>query len=222
MTLLAAAPIWAADSVFVQGAFNGRWGASFPPFIPQVIGPINFSQMGEAEGIAGMDGLRGSGTAARLCPPSGEKREFYGGDYDYNKLGEFYACTNGTRLFGVYRDFDGSDFGSIQINETFPGENPNWTGTFTNASNDTGAMHGVYQGGGIAFSNPRMSLKWAKAEKGRLQGEDLLSERIEGFERGGGQGGGGSCAHSCRDHEGFLELPLPPPLNVESGAVRPR
>ena len=73
-----------------------------------------------------------------------------------------------------------------------------------------------------AFSNPRMSLKSVRAEKGRLQGEDLLSERIEGFERGGGQGGGGSCAHSCRDHEGFLELPLPPPLNVESGAVRPR
>ena len=69
-----------------------------------------------------------------------------------------------------------------------------------------------------------MSLKSVRAEKGRLQGEDLLSERIEGFERGGGQGGGGSCAHSCRDHEGFLELPLPlpPPLNVESGAVRPR
>ena len=73
-----------------------------------------------------------------------------------------------------------------------------------------------------AFSNPRMSLKSVRAEKGRLQGEDLLSERIEGFERGGGQGGGGSCAHSGRDHEGFLELPLPPPLNVESGAVRPR
>ena len=78
------------------------------------------------------------------------------------------------------------------------------------------------QGGTGAFSNPRMSLKSVRAEKGRLQGEDLLSERIEGFERGGGQGGGGSCAHSCRDHEGFLELPLPPPLNVESGAVRPR
>ena len=73
-----------------------------------------------------------------------------------------------------------------------------------------------------AFSNPRMSLKSVRAEKGRLQGEDLLSERIEGFERGGGQGGGGSCAHSCRDHEDFLELPLSPPLNVESGAVRPR
>ena len=42
-----------------------------------------------------------------------------------------------------------------------------------------------------AFSNPRMSLKSVRAEKGRLQGEDLLSERIEGFERGGGQGGGG-------------------------------
>ena len=76
--------------------------------------------------------------------------------------------------------------------------------------------------GDPAFSNPRMSLKSVRAEKGRLQGEDLLSERIEGFERGGGQGGGGSCAHSGRDHEGFLELPLPPPLNVESGAVRPR
>ena len=75
---------------------------------------------------------------------------------------------------------------------------------------------------GTAFSNPRMSLKSVRAEKGRLQGEDLLSERIEGFERGGGQGGGGSCAHSCRDHEDFLELPLSPPLNVESGAVRPR
>ena len=34
-----------------------------------------------------------------------------------------------------------------------------------------------------------MSLKSVRAEKGRLQGEDLLSERIEGFERGGGQVG---------------------------------
>ena len=43
-----------------------------------------------------------------------------------------------------------------------------------------------------AFSNPRMSLKSVRVEKGRLQGENLLSERIEMFERGGGQGGGGS------------------------------
>ena len=35
-----------------------------------------------------------------------------------------------------------------------------------------------------------MRLKSVRAEKGRLQGEDLLSERIEGFEQGGGRGGG--------------------------------
>ena len=158
MTLLAAAPTWAADSVFVQGAFNGRWGASFPPFIPQVIGPINFSQINETEGIAKMDGLRSPrGTAAEICPPSDEKREFYGGEYDYNKRGEVYACTNGTTLVGVYRDFDGSDFGSILIDETFPGANPNWTGTFTNAENETGAMHGVYEGGGIATPLARVA-----------------------------------------------------------------
>ena len=46
--------------------------------------------------------------------------------------------------------------------------------------------------GKAAFSNPRMSLKSVRVEKGRLQGENLLSERIEMFERGGGQGGGGS------------------------------
>ena len=43
-----------------------------------------------------------------------------------------------------------------------------------------------------AFSNPRMSLKSVRAEKGRLQGEDLLTERIEGLREGRGQGGGGS------------------------------
>ena len=42
----------------------------------------------------------------------------------------------------------------------------------------------------LAFSNPRMSLKSVSADKGRLPGEDLLSESIEGFERGGGKGEG--------------------------------
>jgi hypothetical protein len=150
MVLLMAAPSWAADSVFVVGAFNGRWGASFPPFIPQVIGPINFSQIDDAKGIAKMDELGGAGTAAKFCPPASEKREFYGGDYDYQKRGEFYGCTNGTTLFGVYRDFDHSDSGSIKIVETSPNANPpNWAGSFTNAQNDTGAMRGAYEGGGI-------------------------------------------------------------------------
>jgi len=33
-----------------------------------------------------------------------------------------------------------------------------------------------------------MSRKSVRAEKGRLQGEDLFSESIEGFERRGGEG----------------------------------
>ena len=37
----------------------------------------------------------------------------------------------------------------------------------------------------LAFSNPRMSLKWVRTEKGKRQGEDLLSEGLggKGFER---------------------------------------
>ena len=54
------------------------------------------------------------------------------------------------------------------------------------------AVSGTYYLAQPAFSNPRMSLKSVRVEKGRLQGENLLSERIEMFERGGGQGGGGS------------------------------
>ena len=148
---LLSAPLPAADSVFADGAFNGSWGASFPPFIPQIIGPINFKRITEAQGVAKMDELHKPGTADKLCPPAGEKREFYGGDYDYQKRGEFAACTNGTKVFGVYKDYDGSDHGSIIIDTTFPNESPpHWTGTFTNAQKDTGAMHGLYQGGGIA------------------------------------------------------------------------
>ena len=45
-----------------------------------------------------------------------------------------------------------------------------------------------------AFSNPRMSLKSVRAEKGRLQGEDLLSERIEGLREGRGASGRGKLS----------------------------
>ena len=67
IVLLIAAPVPAEDSVFVEGAFTGIWGASFPPFIPQVIGPIRFNPMSESEGRSKMDELRGAGTAANLC-----------------------------------------------------------------------------------------------------------------------------------------------------------
>lgn len=150
LSLLMTAPVSAAPSVFLPGAFNGTWGASFPPFIPQILGPIRFNETSEADGIANMDRLGGAGTAAAQCPPLGEKREFYAGTYDYSNGGEFHSCTNGSSLSGVYRDFDGSDSGVIRITSTFPGPQPRWEGTFTSAGNPTGNIRGVYQGGGIA------------------------------------------------------------------------
>ena len=80
----------------------------------------------------------------------------------------------------------------------------------------------VNASGGRAFSNPRMSLKSVRAEKGCLQGEDLLSERIELFERGGGLRGREKRSTLLPPARRFLALPLPPPLNVESRAARPR
>jgi uncharacterized protein (TIGR03437 family) len=150
LVLCLSGPAAAEDSVFVDGAFNGRWGASFPPFIPEIIGPINFQQIEEADGLAGMERLR-PGSAAAMCPAASEKREFYGGDYDYQRRGEFFGCTNGETLVGVYLDFDQTDRGSIRINQTFPDDSPpHWAGTFTNIDNDTGDMRGLYQGEGIA------------------------------------------------------------------------
>ncbi len=98
LVALIAAPAPAADSVFVEGAFTGTWGASFPPFLPQVIGPINFRSSSDATGIQMMDALNGAGTAAARCPSANEKREFYVGDYDYSEPGEFAGCTNGIDL----------------------------------------------------------------------------------------------------------------------------
>ncbi len=152
LVLVFAAPALAADSVFVDGAFNGSWGASFPDFFGStIIGPINFMQVDEAEAIPKMNEFGGEGAVEKLCPAAGEKREFYGGDYDYQKRGEVYACTNGETLIGLYRDYDLSDKGSILIDQTFPGdEPPRWAGAYTNIDDDTGAMRGVLQSGGIA------------------------------------------------------------------------
>lgn len=149
LVALIAAPAPAADSVFVEGAFTGTWGASFPPFLPQVIGPINFRSSSDATGIQMMDALNGAGTAAARCPSANEKREFYVGDYDYSEPGEFAGCTNGSIFFGVFRDIIDMDSGTFTINGTFPGATPRWTGTFT-VDGTTAAIHGVYQGGGIA------------------------------------------------------------------------
>ena len=148
--VLAACPTFGADSVFLEGAFTGSWGASFPPFVPNVIGPIVFMPMDADDAIAKITELRGAAFVAQNCPGADEKREFYGGEYDYNKIGEFYGCTNGEMFFGVYRDFAGGDNGTITVEETFPdADPPRWTGVYTDRNGLEGNMRGVYQGGGI-------------------------------------------------------------------------
>lgn len=152
LSLLIAAPGLADDSDFVDEAFAGRWGAQFPDFFGnQVVGPIDFAQISEEAGRAGMDRVRGAGTAAAMCPGPGEKTEFYGGEYDYQDNGEHFGCTNGSKYFGVYDDYAGPNLGTITIEMTFPGAMPpRWEGKFTDRQGLESAMHGVYQGGGIA------------------------------------------------------------------------
>lgn len=150
LVVIIGSPVWAANSGFLERAFEGTWGASFPPFIPDVLGPIHFTQIDDATGREMMDKLGGPGTAARLCPSEGERTEFYEGTYDYSAVGAHVSCTNGCGLLGAYRNFDGSDSGTIRINQTNPGANPTWSGTYTNAQGETGNMVGEYQGGGIA------------------------------------------------------------------------
>lgn len=152
LVTMLAIPASAADSVFVERAFNGSWGASFPPS-SQIVGPISFSQISDASGPGLMDGLASAGTAAARCPPASERREFYEGVYDYSSSGgggATYACTNGSTFFGVYRDFDNIDFGTFLLIETNRGSTPSWNGTYTNSGNQTAGFRGVYQGGGIA------------------------------------------------------------------------
>jgi uncharacterized protein (TIGR03437 family) len=154
--MLLAVPASAADSVFVERAFEGTWGASFPPFVPQVLGPIRFTQIDDAEGPAKMDQLGGAGMAATLCPGSGERTEYYEGTYDYSAVGAHVFCTNGSTFVGVFRNFDGSDHGTIRITETNPNGTPQWSGQYTNAQGTTGNIVGKYQSGGIATPLARL------------------------------------------------------------------
>ena len=62
----------------------------------------------------------------------------------------------------------------------------------------------------------QLARKMGLVTLGTGQGEDLLSESIEGFQRGERHREGGSGARSCCGHEGFLELPLPPLPSMSS------
>jgi uncharacterized protein (TIGR03437 family) len=103
-----------------------------------------------------MDALGGGGSAAQLCPGAGERTEYYEGTYDYTAVGSHVFCTNGEAFLGVYRNFDGSDNGTIRITETNPSGTPRWSGTYTNRDGETGNIVGDYQEGGIATPLARL------------------------------------------------------------------
>jgi hypothetical protein len=90
-----------------------------------------------------MDALAGASTAAAQCPPASQRREFYEGTYDYSTSGaggSVYACTNGSTFFAVYRDSDNIDDGTFLLTDTNTGSTPNWSGTYTNSSNQTAGI----------------------------------------------------------------------------------
>jgi len=164
---------FAADSVFVEMAWNGSWSAKFPPFITQLIGPVTFNQIPDAEGPARMDALY-PGQSAQNCPGAGERTEYYAGIYNYNNRGRHVGCTNGDQFFVVYLDDavgGRGDRGVMRITETFPGPDARFIGTFTTDGQPTGNIEGFYQGGGIATPLARL---------------------------GSGGGGGGSDFTGCR------------------------
>ena len=65
----------------------------------------------------------------------------------------------------------------------------------------------------VAFSNPRMILKWGWSGKGPALGVDLLSEGV--------RGGGGSAAGCGPDQRRWLSFPLPLPSLPSPGPPGP-
>lgn len=151
-----ALPSSAADSVFVERAWQGTWGVSFPPFVPNVLGPVRFRQISDAAGPGQMDALRGPGTAAGNCPAPGERVEYYEGEYNFQQPDNFVACTNGENLFLAYRATNGNQRGVMHITTAIAGANPMWAGTFQSDGEPIGNVEGVYQGGGIATPLARL------------------------------------------------------------------
>ncbi|MBI4889448.1 MAG: hypothetical protein HY821_02410 [Acidobacteria bacterium] len=101
----------AADSVFADNAFTGRWDTQFEP--------VTFTQLKESEGAALMNSMKAGATAA--CPTEAEKREFYKGVGSRTSI-LIYACTNGNRIAGVLTNVSegltsAADFASDAIAE---------------------------------------------------------------------------------------------------------
>lgn len=81
----------AADSLFADNAFTGRWNTPFEPVV--------FAQLGESEGAGLTEAMKAGATAD--CPSAAEKREFYRGKGTRTTF-LVSTCTNGNRISGVF------------------------------------------------------------------------------------------------------------------------
>ncbi|MBI5085895.1 MAG: hypothetical protein HZB13_15005 [Acidobacteria bacterium] len=137
----------AADSVFVPGAFNGKWVAS-PPYDANA----TFAQSTESTIIPLMNAIGGPQWAEQNCPPATEKREFYSGGGQDAKI---YACTNGNSFVGIFTDSidgkPGTGTFSTSVPDTWADSTatPFFDAAMTTTLQGSATLHFVYNGGGI-------------------------------------------------------------------------
>ncbi|MEO8098362.1 MAG: hypothetical protein ABI811_11735 [Acidobacteriota bacterium] len=129
-----------ADSVFVDGAFNGSWRPDGEPDF------FTFQQIDEASGLGLLNSLGDPQFVQKYCPTAAQKREFYQAIPPEGP--NFYACTNGTALFGRISDLP--EIIVFQVTSVNPGPSPSFV--VSSVSNVTGAEIGgvTYVSGGIA------------------------------------------------------------------------
>jgi uncharacterized protein (TIGR03437 family) len=146
-------PARASNSVFVEGAFNGTWVATFP-VVSEFSGTITFTQVSDNFGITMLNSLGDPNFVSNNCPDATEKREFYQATYTYAGGGDAYACTNGAMLFGRFHDSYGpfnQQTGSFEIYQTNPRNTPSWSGNYSyDSGGPSYTWSGMYDSGGIA------------------------------------------------------------------------
>lgn len=134
----------AADSVFVDQAFNGRWQSPFEVFV--------FQQIAEADGLRLINSIGDPQFAEKNCPGPSEKREFYSASTPDVLL---YGCTNGNALVGRFTDknnngqADSGSFASDPIPKPLSAT-PAFDVTINSKVNGTIRMRLAYLSGGLA------------------------------------------------------------------------
>lgn len=159
--LCLAAPAFAADSVFEQRAFEGRYSialfdASDRPIRNYGGDTLFLVFIPEAEGVSLINSLGDPSFNANNCPPSQQKREYYV-SYQSPGLATHVGCTNGSSFLlrirvggeqgGIRPNGDG-DTGIVRFTQITSG--PPAAATGTGNSNNTPAFKVVltYMNGG--------------------------------------------------------------------------